>query len=989
MVKFFQLCAIAIILSVAVSCGNVAESSTTPQVSGPHSITISYIKNGSGENHGEVTASKTSDIAPGEKIYLAITPENGYQLDKLYYDGGSEKNIDVTDNSFVMPNKNVNIYASFKEQASTYTVRSSDIENGEILFFFGSNSPQDSLQASKGTTVSILVLPNGGFEVDTLTASASGKELAIYENTFAMPEEDVTVGATFKASASSYTVKSSENQNGNVLFSVGNRSPETSVSVAKGTTVAIKATPDSGYALYSLTVKDASEKEIQVMQNTFAMPESDVTVNAVFKKIYTITLNKNDHGYITVETPRGAFTTENDSQTVTALAGETIAYDASPNSGYKFNHYTFTGVEVSEAGAKTGEFVMPESDVTISETFKMLENIAIQIAGTTNGTVTADKNSAKAGEKVKLTVTPATGGAGEKDYVVEMLYIEYKYYDHWDESIANKVPAALDIPIDPAGGQVEFTVPDSTGPVTVQSGFAEKKYAIKLADGITGGSITGINANGYYMGEKVCLVVTPNDGYKTDKSRIRITGASVTLDDFYCFDMPKADITIGATFASGAAGHTITVNPSANGSVSFNKTTNIMPGSTVELIANPAENYRLYAFSVTNNDSGAPVASSGNFFIMPDSDVAVSAEFIDAAARKIYVRTSVGGNTNYYRDKIMPSARVELDAPDGYAFETAFVSSVPDVGPSSERGEQFTPVSFEDNQTKMSFTMDTTDMLVEVDLKARVKAKPDTIGDIVLNDGTAVARENRGKLSESQKKNAIAVIFYDGRTENARVVSNFLGSCVLGVGLVEGDGPWCVDYEDDQWANFHSMNPHPINICGGSCWSGHTYYENGQEILETQYFGGHISVYTIDVDIRFDGQLRGKDNYEVIQQSGAVRYPYAFNFCHDYKDQEGSRVKGTAYETGWYLPALPELAELLRCVMSEGEAEISCLNECLAAVRGVQLKTRMNDDRDYYWSSGQAKQNQCAWVLRSDSYCTDMLNEDKIRSHHIRAIREF
>ncbi len=948
--------------------------------SGSRSITIYYIKNGTGEDHGEVTASKTQDIAPGEKIYLTITPENGYQLDKLDVQCDDGENVYVTDNSFVMPNKNVNIYASFKEQASTYTVRSSNIENGEILFFFGINSPQDSLQASKGTTVSILVLPNVGFEVDTLTASASGKNLTIYENTFAMPEEDVTVGATFKASASSYTVKSSEKQNGNVLFSVGSRSPETSVSVAKGTTVAINATPDSGYALYSLTVKDASGKEIQVMQNTFAMPESDVTVNAVFKKIYTITLNKNDHGYITVETPKGAFTTKNDSQTVTAFAGETIAYDASPSSGYKFNHYTFTGVEVSYAGAKRGGFVMPESDVTISATFKELVSHSITVSGGANGTVAADKASAKEGEEITLTVTPSTGGA--KDYVVESLVAQYS---------AGGETNSISLSFDKAGGQVKFAMPD--GDVSVTATFAERTYSIALDGGITGGSITGFRASGNYAGQKVLLNVKPAAGYKlASKDKISITGASVALDDFYCFTMPKADITIGATFDSysGEAYGILNNFDSIPGKVSVDQRTGLMPGATVVITIIPPQNQKIKNVKVTDNQYNEVCdVSDEHVFIMPEAEirnnaVALHVEYESTETHNIYMRTSLG---SYFINDVPEGSFITKDIPAGCVIDKIIASRVDNVQATSERGTNI--CLMHQNDTEYWFWVADGDMLVEVDFKAKVKAKPDTIGDIVLNDGTAVARENRGKLSESQKKNAIAVIFYDGRTENATIVSNFLGSCVLGVGLVEGDGPWCVDYEDDQWANFSGLNPHPINNCDGGIWSGHTTYWPGEEILEVQYFGGSIGVYGIDsADIRFDGQLRGKDNYEAIQR--AISDPYAFKFCHDYKDQEGSRVKGTAYETGWYLPALPELAELLRCVRSEGEAERSCLNECLAAVRGVQLKTGLNEDRDYYWSSGQAKQNHCAWVLRSNKgTCCNMLNEYKTNSHHVRAIREF
>ena len=124
-VKITALLAALVASAALASCGGDSGSiypipapTPTPQPSG-YSIEISYIGDSSGQNHGTVAASKTKGIAQGEKIYLTITPDTGWQLDKLYcqyYDGGDIlKNIDVTDNSFVMPNKNVYIGASFKE----------------------------------------------------------------------------------------------------------------------------------------------------------------------------------------------------------------------------------------------------------------------------------------------------------------------------------------------------------------------------------------------------------------------------------------------------------------------------------------------------------------------------------------------------------------------------------------------------------------------------------------------------------------------------------------------------------------------------------------------------------------------------------------------------------------------------------------------------------------------------------------------------------
>ena len=151
----------------------------------------------------------------------------------------------------------------------------------------------------------------------------------------------------------------------------------------------------------------------------------------------------------------------------------------------------------------------------------------------------------------------------------------------------------------------------------------------------------------------------------------------MTLDDCYCFEMPKADITIIPTFTSGATGRSITINPSANGSVSCAKTEGVMPGSTVVLMANPASGYGLDSLRVTKN--GSEVAVSDNTFIMPDSDVSVSATFLNGEERDVYVWIKLDGTSTTiaerWRRNIAPGTVVTSDGlPAGYVISSVYVT---------------------------------------------------------------------------------------------------------------------------------------------------------------------------------------------------------------------------------------------------------------------------------------------------------------------------
>ena len=998
MSKFFQLCAIMAILSVAVSCGNtsgdltpVTPTPATPEPSVLRSVSIFYPGSGASENHGTVTASKTEGIAPGEKIYLTVAPEANYQLDELYVryygKGNAANDIDVTDNSFVMPNANVEIDVSFKAQSSTHTVSAQEMQGGSILFFTNNSDQGNTCQASKGTTVAILVLPYVGFELDALAASSSGSALTIYQNTFAMPDADVTVSATFKtASESSYTVTAAQGiQNGKVLFSVGESSDNLSLALSKGMTVKVDATPDNGYEFDTLTVKDADGNDIPVTLNTFVMPESNVVVNASFKKIYTITLTKPTNGNIAVETPRDAYATTDGNKTVKAFAGEAIGCYAAPDSGYKLDSYTITGV-VGIVESQRNSFDMPESDVTISATFKELISHSITVSGGANGTVAADKASAKEGEEITLTVTPSTGGA--KDYVVESLVAQYS---------AGGETNSISLSFDKAGGQVKFAMPD--GDVSVTATFAERTYSIALADGITGGSITGFNASGNYAGQKVLLNVKPATGYKlASKDKISITGATVELDDFYCFTMPKADITIGAEFDSysGEAYGILNNFDYIPGKVSVDQRTGLMPGATVVITIIPPQNQKIKNVKVTDNQYNEVCdVSDEHVFIMPEAEirnnaVALHVEYESTETHNIYMRTSRG---SYFINDVPEGSLISKDIPDGCVIDKIIASKVDNVQATSERGTSI--CLMHQNDTEYWFWTADGDMLVEVDFKAKVKAKPDTVGDIVLKDGTAVARENRDYLSESQKNDAIAVIFYDGKAEFEWLASKFLGSCVLGVGLAEGYGPWCGNYlgsDNGGYIKFNSTAAHPIYIGEGRMWGGHYYYANGEEIHHIQYFDAYCpDVYgATDPQVRFDGLLRGTNTFATVKNSvQKIEQMYAFNFCHDYKDQAGSRVKGTAYETGWYLPTLPELAELLRSVSYLEDVRTTYLDVAgviygLRAVNGTKIK---DSSDDYYWTSSQARETTQAWLAAGGR--ASLLDYSKDASFAVRAIREF
>ena len=170
-------------------------------------------------------------------------------------------------------------------------------------------------------------------------------------------------------------------------------------------------------------------------------------------------------------------------------------------------------------------------------------------------------------------------------------------------------------------------------------------------------------------------------------------------------------------------------------------------------------------------------------------------------------------------------------------------------------------------------------------------------------DGTATAWREGLTLTREQKEAAVAVIFYRG-TE----CSSDGRERLLGVGLAhQKDGlAWCTDD-----ANAYRMNITTIQ-CPASGEAG---------------------------SLTFEGDLDGSDNLSQIgaylaahgsedDTADAQKYP-AFHYAKDYAAQADSRVAGTPFADGWYLPALAELFQIWK--NREGvEAQAHCAEEmCL------------------------------------------------------------
>jgi hypothetical protein len=255
-----------------------------------------------------------------------------------------------------------------------------------------------------------------------------------------------------KAAAVTYNI-----WNGNVQGGTVTANPTTAEA---GTTVTLTLSPYNDFVLETLTVRDQSGNNIEVNDNQFVMPASNVWIDATFVASTDLL-------------PKHTLTIVVNDQTTTMELAEGTAL-SSVLSTPILEGYNFTGwIGMPEDGK------MPTSDLTLTAQFAIVYKV--EIAATTYGIITTDKEAYEEGETVMVTITANNG--------YEM------------ESISTN-PTNLGLKrVD--DGVFSFTMPASDVKVTVR--FNAKQYTLTF---MLNGEVYVVNENVRY-GDNIVLPQDP------------------------------------------------------------------------------------------------------------------------------------------------------------------------------------------------------------------------------------------------------------------------------------------------------------------------------------------------------------------------------------------------------------------------------------------------------------------------------------------------
>ena len=303
---------------------------------------ISYTQPNGGRVSGQNSA-KT-----GDTVTVTTTPEKGYKFDKLIVTGPNGQPINTNSNQFTMPAGNVNVSASFTKSA--YKIGYQTPQHGTV---------QVPETANPGDTVTITATPDSGYMVGTIIVNSGQGKVDVTGNTFVMPASDVVVDVTFKLKpADKYNVEVEQTANGSVTAEP--------TSQEAGKTVNLTVTPEKGYKLETLTVKDSNGQTVQVNNNSFTMPKGDVKIIAAFVEDpdvmgYKVNISENiENGSVTAST-------------TSAKKGETVTITARANEGFELSSIKVTDGEGKPVTVTNNSFTMPEGQVTVSAIFNPVD----------------------------------------------------------------------------------------------------------------------------------------------------------------------------------------------------------------------------------------------------------------------------------------------------------------------------------------------------------------------------------------------------------------------------------------------------------------------------------------------------------------------------------------------------------------------------------------------------------------------------------------
>lgn len=316
---------------------------------------------------GDNVLSSGAQVEEGTILTLVSTPASNCRFVSWSVIGADETVISVSNNKFTMPAQAVTVSAVF-EQIPSHSITYNIGENGTV------SGPSS---AYEGETVTLTVTPESGYQLATLTVNGQNIKTAM---SFVMPDTDVSISATFE---------------------------EEHPVLADGDYVILAERSGTYYAL-SVQPNGSSQRRDRVAVSfnggdSFTTSAADlIWTFTASNGIYLISNGTNFMGSARNTIPMKS---ESDAADVTIVDNGDGTYTLSADCGSDGIRYLAMNDANGFAWYASGTGVSKLYLVPVAPPTQY--NITVNTAS--NGSVSANKSQAAAGETVTLSNTPASG----------------------------------------------------------------------------------------------------------------------------------------------------------------------------------------------------------------------------------------------------------------------------------------------------------------------------------------------------------------------------------------------------------------------------------------------------------------------------------------------------------------------------------------------------------------------------------------------------
>lgn len=308
-----------------------------------------------------VDGNGSGKYSAGDEVIISASIPEGKEFDVWIGLDNVEIIAGNTDTEAVtikMPESDLEVTATYKDAVvipDSYNINITPTSNGSI--------ETNKVTAAAGTKIILVITPDIGYVLDTLNITDTSSNILTIDgdNSFTMPESDVSITATFRLEKQEPLPEDEYRVN---IVTPANGTVSVDKTFAKvNDLITITTKPDSGYATDTITVVDGSSNPVSVQNGKFTMPASNVTVIVTFKQSttekpsYKVNLGKVENGKLSVDKS-------------TAKEGEIVVITATPNNGYILSTLKVIDQAFQEVLVQDGKFTMPAKEVLVQAMFK-------------------------------------------------------------------------------------------------------------------------------------------------------------------------------------------------------------------------------------------------------------------------------------------------------------------------------------------------------------------------------------------------------------------------------------------------------------------------------------------------------------------------------------------------------------------------------------------------------------------------------------------